>query len=239
MIRKKDDYEQDIGQNQSFAKAAAQRLAKGGELENICGHEFLEEQRQRLKNLASDNVLRSREINSFVAALQYLGNATNNAEIADNYETALAERMKHEQQAQKSMQLDMTQETYYMDICSKLGEAVAHGGDDDLEVMAGESIQNLKCPLSLTLFVDPVKNKVCGHVYSKNAIIQHLKRSKVCPLSGCTNTHVTQSQLEVDMETAQLVRRERAREAERHRQQSQSAIDADGNEDEDEEDEFE
>jgi len=49
-------------------------------------------------------------------------------------------------------------------------------------VLATESTVNLKCPIQGSLMEDPVKNKRCGHVYSKLAIYQHIKIDRKCPV---------------------------------------------------------
>jgi Zinc-finger of the MIZ type in Nse subunit len=49
----------------------------------------------------------------------------------------------------------------------------------------------LQCPLTGSLFVEPVASKVCSHVFSKAAIMQHIKicakdkRDCKCPVPGC------------------------------------------------------
>ncbi|KAF8326967.1 zinc-finger of the MIZ type in Nse subunit-domain-containing protein [Cantharellus anzutake] len=56
--------------------------------------------------------------------------------------------------------------------------------EDDFEV--GGTTQDLKCPLSLTLFEDPVTAKKCKHSFSKKSINEYLHgRPKECPATGC------------------------------------------------------
>jgi SUMO ligase MMS21 Smc5/6 complex component len=49
----------------------------------------------------------------------------------------------------------------------------------------------LQCPLTSSLFVEPVASKVCSHVFSKAAILNHIKictkdrRDCKCPVAGC------------------------------------------------------
>lgn len=47
--------------------------------------------------------------------------------------------------------------------------------------------QSLVCPLTQTLFQDPVCNVVCGHSYSREAIITLARGASQipCPLNGC------------------------------------------------------
>ena len=232
MVRKHESYRSGIEENHSLAKTMASRLARGGELETLCGDDdFLEEQRIRLKKLTETNIRNERELSYFVAALQRVGKK----DQVDDYEAALENAMKDEQIRRNSMQLEINQERYYTEICSKLGELIAPN-DDDLEVLAAESThKNLKCPITGAFMENPVRNMVCGHVYEKKAILEHIRKDKQrrCPLPGCRNTNVAKEQLEQDRETILLVRREKKRQQKRQVQLSQTAIDADGEEDDD------
>lgn len=62
--------------------------------------------------------------------------------------------------------------------------------EEDLVVAAAR--RSLICPLTQTLFKDPVKNAACGHSYSREAIIATARGAGQipCPLSGCLH-HVS------------------------------------------------
>ncbi|KII86942.1 hypothetical protein PLICRDRAFT_43627 [Plicaturopsis crispa FD-325 SS-3] len=58
--------------------------------------------------------------------------------------------------------------------------------DDDLEI--GGATQDFKCPLSLTMLVEPYTSTLCEHSFSKKAIIDYIRGSGgevTCPTSGC------------------------------------------------------
>ncbi|CED84562.1 Protein involved in DNA repair [Phaffia rhodozyma] len=58
--------------------------------------------------------------------------------------------------------------------------------DSDEEIEVGGMTQNFKCPLSLTLLVDPVSSTVCPHSFSKTNIYEYIGRSsRQCPQTGC------------------------------------------------------
>ncbi|KAI0029163.1 zinc-finger of the MIZ type in Nse subunit-domain-containing protein [Vararia minispora EC-137] len=61
--------------------------------------------------------------------------------------------------------------------------------DDDDDIQVGGLVQDLKCPLTLTLMVNPVTSMVCNHSFSKEAIDLHLGSNKYtkkrCPATGC------------------------------------------------------
>lgn len=91
-------------------------------------------------------------------------------------------------------------------------EALPDEANDDLVVMATQDENNLMCPITRKLLVEPVKNPVCGHLYSKEAILAHMKANKrkgtKCPVAGCA-ADVTQ--LEEDREVSYRVEREAKR----------------------------
>eukprot|EP01114_Cavostelium_apophysatum_P009018 TRINITY_DN22093_c0_g1_i1.p1 TRINITY_DN22093_c0_g1~~TRINITY_DN22093_c0_g1_i1.p1 ORF type:complete len:253 (+),score=41.77 TRINITY_DN22093_c0_g1_i1:70-759(+) len=67
-------------------------------------------------------------------------------------------------------------------------EALPEEADDDLVVMEAEV--NLTDPITRSEFVDPVKNTNCGHVYSRESILHHIKsagrrKGATCPVAGC------------------------------------------------------
>lgn len=56
--------------------------------------------------------------------------------------------------------------------------------DDDLEVEGGKI--DLKCPISLNIFTEPMISKKCGHTFDKSSIQSHWKsHSEKCPILGC------------------------------------------------------
>ncbi|KAI0372159.1 hypothetical protein BV20DRAFT_991662 [Pilatotrama ljubarskyi] len=91
--------------------------------------------------------------------------------------------------------------------------------DDDDDLQIGGVTQDYKCPLSLTILVDPLTSKLCGHSYSAEAIKDYLghsrARRKECPATGCKK-QISLADLEPNKELAkrakEAARRERARE---------------------------
>ncbi|XLR32397.1 hypothetical protein S83_060297 [Arachis hypogaea] len=50
------------------------------------------------------------------------------------------------------------------------------------------SILNMTCPLTgkpVTELEEPVRSVECKHIYEKRIIMQHIKSSNRCPISGC------------------------------------------------------
>ncbi|KZT73765.1 hypothetical protein DAEQUDRAFT_807969 [Daedalea quercina L-15889] len=60
--------------------------------------------------------------------------------------------------------------------------------EDDEDVQVGGVTQDYKCPLSLTILVEPLTSRLCGHSYSSAAIREYLSLRggrKQCPAAGC------------------------------------------------------
>ncbi|CCM03528.1 uncharacterized protein FIBRA_05662 [Fibroporia radiculosa] len=91
--------------------------------------------------------------------------------------------------------------------------------DDDDDVQVGGVTQDYKCPLTLTILVNPLTSKLCGHSFSADAIREYLGPShtvrKDCPASGCKKG-ICLTDLEPNKELAKkakdAARRERMRE---------------------------
>jgi hypothetical protein len=86
--------------------------------------------------------------------------------------------------------------------------------DDDLEIVRNnDDVHALKCPLTGMLFANPVRNKVCGHVYDKAGLAQLLSmRKTTCPVPGCSNNSLSQAQVEEDEQMKLKVKRHKTRE---------------------------
>ena len=85
----------------------------------------------------------------------------------------------------------------------------ARQDDDDMEMTYG-SRRNLKCPLTLLLFVDPLRSKKCPHVFSKVAIESMIQSSNgrcECPIPGCEQV-LTLRDLQPDRVMERRVREE-------------------------------
>jgi len=69
-------------------------------------------------------------------------------------------------------------------------------GDDEVEISQVDDNMRFICPITKVELVDPVKNKRCGHTYSRKAIEQHIKAMKTrakCPIPGCVSADVITS----------------------------------------------
>mmetsp|Transcript_12898 Transcript_12898/g.19621 ORF Transcript_12898/g.19621 Transcript_12898/m.19621 type:complete len:284 (+) Transcript_12898:52-903(+) len=205
---------------------------------NICtalqddpeGMEFLDNIREEVKGIARENVRRNREIDLFVDSVgvisqelihKYQNGLVDHSQDIPEYEQVILNKMV-EIQAEKEANgtnLRVEDEEIYRDVIERLGEQVqrnGHESDDELQLVdhgpGAESEQALKCPFSGVLFENPVRNKVCGHVYSKTSIETMFRSRKFsCPVAGCTNRRISRDQLEDHVEMAEKVARYKRR----------------------------
>ncbi|KAH9854682.1 hypothetical protein C2E23DRAFT_867274 [Lenzites betulinus] len=100
-----------------------------------------------------------------------------------------------------------------------LTDLIAKGNDDDDDVQIGGVTQDYKCPLTLTILVEPLTSKLCGHSYSAAAIKEYLNNSRniqrECPATGCKkqiSLGIMESNKDLAKRAKEAERRERARE---------------------------
>ncbi len=202
---------------------------------------FLETQRNKAKALTEKHISSTRYVDAFISAVKHVkrdietGVHSNAPQVPQDQNGVKAEsnappdfgdilsRQVEKQKTEDSATyLDMKDEPMMKRLREKLREKVAGDDDDDdvqFEVQNTESEAQYKCPMTGKLFEDPVRNKLCGHVYDRRGIIFQLQNKKThCPFPGCRNQNVTMSQLEDDLEMKMKVERFKKR-AERERKQ--------------------
>eukprot|EP00526_Cylindrotheca_closterium_P015302 CAMPEP_0113650008 /NCGR_PEP_ID=MMETSP0017_2-20120614/26597_1 /TAXON_ID=2856 /ORGANISM="Cylindrotheca closterium" /LENGTH=244 /DNA_ID=CAMNT_0000562467 /DNA_START=39 /DNA_END=773 /DNA_ORIENTATION=+ /assembly_acc=CAM_ASM_000147 len=227
MIRKEKKYKEGIQQNHDLACTMASNVSKGGRLEALLGDK-VHGYRDALRQLSETNVNHEREVGAFVATLR----KTLEQPDIKEYSAFIKENTEKELAQINQSSIQVNQERMYLDMCTKLGDVSAQNQDDELEVVGGNTTVSLKCPITGTLLQDPMRNKVCHHVYSKHAILNYVRnRNNKCPNVGCVNTNLSMGQLEDDHQTARLVKREMIRMEEEKRQQTQNAMELEDDED--------
>lgn len=76
--------------------------------------------------------------------------------------------------------------------------------EDDEDIAVTQSIDNFTCPITQMEMVNPVKNKVCGHTYEREAIERMIQRrhqlskNARCPRIGCDVSDMSISDLVTD-----------------------------------------
>lgn len=100
----------------------------------------------------------------------------------------------------------------YKDLMKKIIPPDDDDDEEDLDIVPASGNQvSLKCPCTSAIFVDPVKNRVCGHTYSRAAILNHIKIGSKkqggasCPVAGCSHK-ITASELVEDKDMKRRLR---------------------------------
>ena len=82
--------------------------------------------------------------------------------------------------------------------------------DDELTEVGSVGEDNLICPITKQLLVEPMKSTKCGHSYSKEPIMQYMKsrrgRPAKCPVAGCSQL-VTVDGLVQDVEAERKLKK--------------------------------
>jgi hypothetical protein len=203
--------------------------------ENVRMDDFMNEQRMKVKKIAEQNVHSKRYIEAYMAATNAIksdiirnshnGNSQEEEEKEDikapDYESLLQTQLELAKHNVEKNSIAVKNDEFVRKICKSLNEKIASNADEDddiqIEVTETNREAEMKCPLTAMLFQDPFRNKVCHHVYEKEAITYHLSMKKACPVTGCTNNHVTMSQLEPDEEMKIKVRRYSKAQSEKQR----------------------
>eukprot|EP00529_Nitzschia_sp_RCC80_P030738 CAMPEP_0113462136 /NCGR_PEP_ID=MMETSP0014_2-20120614/11921_1 /TAXON_ID=2857 /ORGANISM="Nitzschia sp." /LENGTH=303 /DNA_ID=CAMNT_0000353959 /DNA_START=146 /DNA_END=1057 /DNA_ORIENTATION=- /assembly_acc=CAM_ASM_000159 len=246
MARRENELKKGIQDIQTQAVATADRLTT--DVDRILDEPVLKKFRTTLKEIAAENVHQDRELKSYMNALKVLGDRTSSATTAnddedeadegqlepDDFQTMIEEAMNEERAKLERNSVDVTKERMYTKMLERLKEETPDEGgnkngdgddsDDDLLIVSVNggppgSSENLKCPITTQLMEEPVRNTVCGHVYSMEGIKQILKssssnrRGTKCPVAGCQNGNVTKSQLQVDDDLKIKIRRLKKRQS--------------------------
>ena len=202
---------------------------------------FLSEQRNRLKGIAEGNAKHMNEIENFVQAVKDVrsdiqrqnqgstaaagdngeGEETAaNADEAPDYERAIQDAIEKVREAKEinPNQASLEDHDMVLELREKLGEKVKKRSrdDDDLEIVdnvGSDDVHALKCPITGMFFEEPVRSKVCGHIYDRKGLNQLFSMRKTkCPIPGCSNNGLSLNQVEVDDEMKLKVRRHKTRE---------------------------
>lgn len=241
---------------QVAATGMADRLCIGGDFEKLLDEKSMEHYRTTLKNIAQENVRQERELQAYMTTLQVLGNRNDDPEedvedenaAPDDFQQLIETTMDQEREKMERESIDVTHEEKYLEMLSRLGEQAPAGtqgsgpagdgddSDEDLQVLTqgGNGGENLKCPITTMLMENPVRNTVCGHAYSLDAIVQLLRTNRTCPVFGCNNKNVVRSHLVEDPDLALKIRRAKKRmSAEKRTMRHTPALELDDDEEED------
>lgn len=253
--RKENEYKEGIQISRQNSNFLAETLGKDGEIEKAMMQAaegmdkdvtteiqtFLQEQRERLKNIAIRNIEKEREIIAFIQSLNVIRDQVATSQENDgniqNYEKSIALTMEDERKKQQSHMENINDTKEYRDLCELVGDKLPKqrskgkrskqddDSDSDIEI-ENRFATNLKCPMTAAWFEEPLRSKLCGHVYSKVPIYSYIGKHTVkrCPVAGCNNNQLNKAQLEHDRVTEMKVAKaKRAVEKEKQLRSSQAA----------------
>uniref|UniRef100_A0A8C9RHG2 E3 SUMO-protein ligase NSE2 n=2 Tax=Scleropages formosus TaxID=113540 RepID=A0A8C9RHG2_SCLFO len=96
-----------------------------------------------------------------------------------------------------------------------LASATSMEEELDEDIAVTQSQVNFTCPLTQLEMTNPVKNKKCNHHYEQEAVLSMIKRRQnqhkkfCCPVIGCGNTSVTQSDLVPDAAMRRMIQNQK------------------------------
>lgn len=241
---KQDQHLQSIQLNQTYCKTMASHLLRFiNDLPSMAKDcmskqeidDFIKTQKETIRKLAVKNVHRQRQVTMFVQAVQQVRAQTAHVEDPEfDFQRAIDEAMANLEANAANSQLEVTQEKLYLDVMEKLGERQGPVDEEVAIVETGASQGvSFKCPITGQMMNDAVRNKVCGHSYSRVGILVHIRNSRrncECPMPGCANKNVAQAQLEDDLDMQHAVRREIRRQglvAEQQARQADNLVESD------------
>ncbi|KAL3764065.1 hypothetical protein ACHAW5_000540 [Stephanodiscus triporus] len=183
-IEKTDEYRHSVKKIQARATAIADMVRPDGDIAEVLG---------------ADDAFLSSAYDRLRALAE--GNARRMDDIdcfVDAIREALGEKIKKKKRSRSS----------------RGGDDDDDDDDDDLEIVRNkDDVHALKCPITGMLFENPVRNKVCSHVYDKAGLAQLLSmRKTTCPMPGCSNRSLSLAQVEEDEQMKLKVKRHRTRE---------------------------
>lgn len=235
---------------QGSLERVLQGLLGGGRHEDVA---FFDKARERVLALAEANATKALQMKRVTGLVQALGSDDLGDGGSDDFETQMVELWnqaisEEDASSQQEEAAGTSSSKYVAEVRSKLNlDAAAarkkNGGDDDdsdeeLTIVnnAASSGDPWICPMTRTAMVDPVTSQTCGHSFSKEAILVHLRSKRTCPVPGCLNRSMTPSELKENLELAQHVRRQNRRANALREQQSmtQALVDVDEDDDDDE-----
>ena len=170
--------------------------------------------------------------NDAAAAAAAAGGMATTTTDAPNYERSIHDALENVRRTREGDARRVSPEEHELsiEIREALGEKIkkkkrgrsSRGGgdddddddDDDLEIVRNkDDVHALKCPITGMLYENPVRNKVCAHVYDRAGLAQLLgMRKTTCPVPGCSNRSLSLAQVEEDEQMKLKVKRHRARE---------------------------
>ncbi|KAI1894162.1 hypothetical protein AGOR_G00112980 [Albula goreensis] len=182
-----------------------------------------EEDMNKLEQMILDCARLDREINCFVEAVEQVTTQARQQQPDAMFtlKSRVEERLAELQGgfADSDLQKHAKVVSYNESLRNSQKEANPSAADNmedlDEDIQVTQSQQNFICPLTQVEMVNPVKNKKCNHRYDHDAVLamirnRHSQEKKFrCPVVGCGNTDVKQSDLVQDAVMKRMIQKKR------------------------------
>uniref|UniRef100_A0A0B6ZR91 E3 SUMO-protein ligase NSE2 n=1 Tax=Arion vulgaris TaxID=1028688 RepID=A0A0B6ZR91_9EUPU len=164
--------------------------------------------KQAVKDIMRDFSEMEKDIQQYARALTIVKNAGRNSDEKLELLTLFKDELRQIQAGDKQSfenhpkYIELEERLSDRDLEEQLDSLRATlGGTMDDEDVAMTSVEiNIKCPFTGQVMVNPVRNKICNHVYDKDGITAYInsRRAKAkCPVGGCENKDpITKENLE-------------------------------------------
>ncbi|XP_069777013.1 E3 SUMO-protein ligase NSE2 [Narcine bancroftii] len=172
-------------------------------------HEGNAEEVSKMEKLMLDYVSMDQELEQFIQVVEDVTNQIKQErpEQLPDVKSLVNEKFNELKNLNKDEDLLKTDK--YLHFKSQLNEMKKQVGAEspneiDEDIAVTQSQRNFICPITQREMERPVKNKVCGHNYETEAIIKIIqtkykqKKKARCPVVGCDNGDVKQSDLSID-----------------------------------------
>ncbi|KAJ8013393.1 hypothetical protein DPEC_G00052800 [Dallia pectoralis] len=208
----------DIGTGMDIVTDVALDLAETSGAENESGL-------KKLELMMLDCAKLDREINCFVEAVDVVTSELRQQQPEAMFTLkSLVEEMFTERQSRLSDE-ELQQHTKLVSFKENVRNALktvnpgaAENTEEELDedVAVTQSQVNFTCPLTKVDMVNPMKNKKCKHHYDQDAILELINNRKSqkkllrCPVIGCGNNDVKQSDLMLDQMMKRQIQRKQS-----------------------------
>jgi len=215
------DIENQIGKHKNHNQALTLSMTMAIEVAVALEELGQAEEVKKLEEAIKEYVLMEEEVTAHITALSVVKDTLSHQpphhddqHEAPNLLIIYEEKLKELQESQAEDTSKFKKHPKYREFKQKVW-AVNHQGEalpDEDEVVVMSQAGEFICPLSRAEMVDPMKNRQCGHSFSKVAIKGYLKGhgQKQCPVAGC-NAFVSASTLERDLDLERKIKRHKRR----------------------------
>jgi len=164
--------------------------------------EVLEAARKRLASAKSQRSVASKNLKM---QQQMLNSAKSMSEAADKEYKEARKALENAEKKYEVIDIDNDNKGsrkrwhYHVEFASSDSSDPEETSDSDSEDSEVDDIHSLSCPITGMIFTNPVKNKICHHSFDRAGLSQLLGARKTpCPIPGCGNKNLSNTQVEDD-----------------------------------------